>query len=308
MNTIPQEDTPYKRCPSCSNIFPATTEFFFRNKQSRDGLQTRCKKCQSIAAHGRPPKYYRNDIPKGYKRCPHCEQVLPATPELFSRSTREKDGLYYCCKACQQSRWRIKHPTQPREIIPEGHKRCSKCGKSYPATVAFFCNDKNSPDKLTYWCRGCIKCCRDQKKEYRARYNSQYAKDHKEERRESNRNYQRLYYYRPEKRERVLTQGRIRSSRRRSRKQAIPGDLTPQQIQEKLKAQRYRCYYAACGHAKFERVNGEYVYHLEHTIPISRTESQPRHDVNYVVLACPACNLKKHNKLPHEFFEGGRLF
>jgi 5-methylcytosine-specific restriction endonuclease McrA len=75
-----------------------------------------------------------------------------------------------------------------------------------------------------------------------------------------------------------------------------------------MEAQKYRCYYAACGYSKFKKVKGQYVYHLEHTIPLSRVEHSPRHDINYVVLACPECNIRKGAKLPHEFFEGGRLF
>jgi len=83
--------------------------------------------------------------------------------------------------------------------------------------------------------------------------------------------------------------------------------LTPQQIQYKLKMQHHRCYYAASGHAKFEKKDGKYIYHLEHTIPLSRTEHNPKNDANYVVLACPSCNTKKYNKLPHEWEQGGRL-
>ncbi|HEY4032727.1 MAG TPA: HNH endonuclease [Ktedonobacteraceae bacterium] len=112
----------------------------------------------------------------------------------------------------------------------------------------------------------------------------------------------RLYY----QSHRDETKARVRN--RNARKKAVPGTLTLSQIQAKLKAQKYRCYYAACGHAKFEKKNGKYVYHLEHTIPVSRTEHNPRHDINYVVLSCPSCNLSKGAKLPHEFGEGGRLF
>jgi 5-methylcytosine-specific restriction endonuclease McrA len=111
--------------------------------------------------------------------------------------------------------------------------------------------------------------------------------------------------YRQKRLEHVREKDRVYAATRNMRQKAIPGTLTQEQIQEKLKKQRYKCYYCA---VKFEKRNGRYVYHLEHTIPISRVEAGPRHDVNYVVLSCPHCNAKKHNKLPHEWLEGGRLF
>lgn len=36
-----------KKCSSCGEIYPATTDFFYGNKWSSDGLQYQCKKCQS---------------------------------------------------------------------------------------------------------------------------------------------------------------------------------------------------------------------------------------------------------------------
>lgn len=90
----------------------------------------------------------------------------------------------------------------------------------------------------------------------------------------------------------------------RARKRGAEGTHTPAQIQELLKRQHRRCYYASCGHAKFERRNGKYIYHIEHIVPLSRGGSN---SISNIVLACPTCNLKKHDKLPHEFPEGGRL-
>jgi hypothetical protein len=112
-------------------------------------------------------------------------------------------------------------------------------------------------------------------------------------------------YYRTEK-------GRLVScasyQRYIARKKGAKGNLSKEQLLRKLKAQKFRCYYAAWGHAKFERRNGRYIYHIEHTVPISRTDEQPRHDMDFIVLACPTCNLSKGAKLPHEWPQGGRLF
>ena len=112
--------------------------------------------------------------------------------------------------------------------------------------------------------------------------------------------YMRVYRSRPEARERH----HIHDANRRARKNAASGTHTLQQIQELLKRQDYRCYYAACGRAKFEKRSGRYVYHIDHVIPLSRGGSN---DISNLVLACPVCNLKKHNKYPWEFPAGGRL-
>jgi len=100
---------------------------------------------------------------------------------------------------------------------------------------------------------------------------------------------------------------------REIRKKAIAGTHTAAQIEEQLKRQKYRCYYAACGYAKFKRVkeNGrwKYLYHVDHTFPLSRVAGTdiPANDMSYLVLACDHCNESKRNRFPWEWPEGNRL-
>src|SRR6266702_3338563 len=205
------------------------------------------------------------------------------------------------------------------DIIPQDtpQKQCSKCPNSYPATPEFF---SRKGKRLRSECKSC------QKAESKAYYTAhieerkQYWQEHQEEKKayQKHRYREQKAAYSATHREEIQEQGRAyrkteqgqrvgkaHQHRRRAQKKAILGTLTAQQIQEKLKAQKHKCYYCF---AKFEKVKGCYVYHLEHTIPISRTEHNPRHDMNYVVLSCPHCNLSKNNKLPHEWSKGGRLF
>ncbi len=106
-------------------------------------------------------------------------------------------------------------------------------------------------------------------------------------------------------REQYRAHQRLSQMKRHVRKRNLEGTLTVQHIQTKLKAQKYACYYCF---RKFERrQDGTYVYHLDHTFPVSRPELAPRHDVNHTVLACPSCNQRKSDRLPHEWPEGGRL-
>lgn len=101
----------------------------------------------------------------------------------------------------------------------------------------------------------------------------------------------------------------VKTLERRARKRNIQGKHTPKQIQEQLRRQKYRCYYAACGYAKFKKVRGKYIYHIEHTFPLSRVVGSdiPANDIGYIVLACPTCNQSKSNKFPWEWEDGGRL-
>lgn len=221
--------------------------------------------------------------------------------------------------------------------IPE--KRCSKCGNIFPATPEFFQRDKHTKDGLRPDCKPCrVKWNAERHEEKRA-YNQAYYHDQPgnrdrilAQRRENYRNdseirqyaldynkrpdvreYQRIYLkeynHRPEIKERDREARRIAKKNRRAHAKLISGSYTNAQIQELLKRQKYCCYYASCGHAKFEQKDGKYIYHIDHTFPINRVVGTdiPANDISYLVLACPSCNHKKSDKFPWEFPEGGRL-
>jgi hypothetical protein len=196
------------------------------------------------------------------KQCFKCKDIFPATTEFFHKNNQKKDGLHPLCKTCKSDHIRVYNATEKARLSRRLYAQQNRKEISEKARI--------------------------------------YRNIHKDVINEQQR--ERL------KKPRAQMVKRAAHIRRRARKRAVPGNLTTQQIQQKLKAQRYRCYYAACGYAKFEKKNGKYIYHLEHTIPLSRTEYNPKNDVNYVVLACPACNMSKHDKLPWEWSEGGRLF
>ena len=97
------------------------------------------------------------------KVCSHCGRELPVTN--FGRHSRTKDGYQPCCKECQsemnkghrkrgpfQNNEAPAKPEEP-EVIPEGMKRCSHCGKILP--VSEFRKHKGSPDGLQYACKTC---------------------------------------------------------------------------------------------------------------------------------------------------------
>lgn|SRR2546425_2242834 len=304
----PDVNFPQKQCYACDEIFPATTEFFGKHAQMKDGLQPRCKTCHKTRRNPRRLE----EIPEGQKRCSKCKNLLPATPEFFTRHRRGKGGLSECCKECKNSARR--NPPVEKDPVPEGMKRCPACDKVFPATDIFFTKHPQKIDGLNPACKVCRSTRRKTYKSQRE-YQLRYERENRKEITRKARIYRKKHKDRineQQKRRMQTEKGkmirRAASIRRKARKRAVIGTLTHQQIQAKLKAQKYRCYYAACGYSKFERKNGKYIYHIEHTIPLSRAELKPRHDTDHIVLACPACNLSKHDKAPWEWSEGGRLF
>lgn len=241
------------------------------------------------------------------KQCNKCDQWHPATTEFFSRGKSNPDGFDYRCKKCRSQKWRDDHP---KKELPEGYKQCTECKELLHATTEFFEPSNQNSVGLRPSCRQC------RAKDWKT-YNDAHVKEHKEyyqENKESIASKNKHHYNAHQKQIRDERKRKWHSHnehfiamqhKRRAHKRSIPGTLTSQQIQSKLKAQKHKCYYC---HRNFEKKDGKYIYHLEHTIPLSRSEYAPRHDINFVVLACPTCNLRKNNKAPWEWVEGGRLF
>lgn len=277
MNSIPQDDTPQKRCTKCLQWFPATLQFFHK---SRIGLCASCKECRSKAA-----KPYNDARVEDRKR--HYQE--------HREEIRAKQGQY-----------RKDHPEKIKEQKRQEYQRHRKerrAQQDYYLTIHR--EEINERRKHHY---------REDRKGKRTRHLQHYRAHHEEmlAKAAHYRNTHREEIYKREKqshqrrRPLYLAQRRVYKQRRRARLRNLEGTLTVQQIQGKLKAQHYACYYCF---RKFEqRRDKTYIYHLDHTIPISRTDFTPRNDANYVVLACPPCNQSKNDKLPHEWAEGGRLF
>lgn len=324
---VPLDDAPRKKCNRCGKEYPATPEFFQRNRAARDGLINQCKSCTSTAK----PKEI---IPEGHKRCPKCKELKPLTTEFFRRHNRHNgrrgNGWDSACKDCLNKQWREKHP---RREVPEGHKFCPQCqiikplqdfykngnAPSYwcrqcisedrksrkqtrfpttkictechlekPATLEYFHKDKVSRDGLKAKCKECVNAHNNVTNRTKRDHRNQYQRDWREKNYDS-----------------YIAQSRVIWQNRKARKEGNGGILTLQDIQAQLRRQKHCCYYC---HTKFEKGHTkrgrEYVYHIEHVIPLSRGGTN---DPSNIVLACRSCNLSKYKRLPHEWPEGGRL-
>jgi hypothetical protein len=301
MDMIPQDNMPCKRCcrPNCETPYlPATLEFFGRDKRAKDGLKSACRKCLSAekkayaANHKEELKLYRANY------CQEHREEISEQRKGYYQENQDHLKQY-------SAQYRAEHPekvrlssarynaTEQRRRVKARYKS-SHCEEVRQYSVRYHAEH------------------REEHRQRRARlhaerrheelvYGRQYNATHREIRNERCRQYRRT--------ERGRTLHRIHESKRNACKRSVRGTYAAAQIIEQLKRQRYRCYYAKCGFAKFAKAKGQYVYEIEHTYPLSRVAGAdiPANDMGYLVLACPACNASKNNKFPWEWPEGGRL-
>lgn len=192
------------------------------------------------------------------------------------------------------------------------YKRCSKgdnCihpdGPYLPRTSEYYHKNAHTSDGFQHYCRAChLASARRYREKYpeRAREsNRRWRNANLEHARQiQKRTYRkirdsRLAYYSKWRRQ---NPDRMRSytSARKAKILSQAGAHTADDIKKQYQSQRGRCYY--CG----ERVGT--AYHVDHVIPLSRGGSNGPENI---VIACPACNLSKNDKMPHEWTGTDRL-
>lgn len=220
------------------------------------------------------------DIPQ--KQCAGtCEQWLPATPSFFSRNKNRPDGLQTLCKLCM-SNYKKQHYKANKERISKQHKAYSATHKEQQ---------------------------RERMERYMATHREDYLSYHKEyyiDRRDQTLEQMKHHYAMHNERIRARVRryektpqgrrvARAHWHRYRAQKKANGGSYTAQDIQSQYERQRGKCYWC---HKKLVE------YHIDHVMPLSRGGSNAPDNI---VIACPLCNMQKHDKLPHEWPNGGRL-
>jgi hypothetical protein len=93
------------------------------------------------------------------KRCPDCEQALPA--EAFRRNRANRDGLSAYCAACFRVRdsagYRRRRAAMGKTVSPrvdvEGHKRCADCREIKP--LAHFDRARSQSGGFNCYCKPC---------------------------------------------------------------------------------------------------------------------------------------------------------
>jgi 5-methylcytosine-specific restriction endonuclease McrA len=203
------------------------------------------------------------------KRCSRCGEYLPPTSEYFYPDKRNSSQLRADCKLCNRANGK-----QYRKTNPE------KARESVRRT-----RNTKSPEY------------KRKKREYMRRWHS----EHRDITRARCKNWrtqnievarQSCHNWRLANPEKVASYTRNRKARLRDSE----GTHTAADVQAQLKRQKGMCYY--CG----AKVGNK--YHVDHVVPVTRNGSN---DPSNLVIACPICNIKKSDKLPHEWPEGGRL-
>jgi|GEM_PF-1073844 len=140
-----------KECTRCKQILPV--DMFYRNKNSKDSLTSRCKKCHAEASgYNYTPK---EEWKEGHRACTKCGEIKP-----FSEFNKSKKGRFGLDSKCRQCKSTAKPQPQPRE----GHQFCTGCGEEKPFTAEYFRRTKKTKSGLYSQCRV---CARNSAKEWR---------------------------------------------------------------------------------------------------------------------------------------------
>jgi 5-methylcytosine-specific restriction endonuclease McrA len=197
------------------------------------------------------------------KRCSKCGELKPR--EAFHSRQDARDGYRSYCRACEGVQKRARTSTPEGAMVKKAYYNAHK---NIPR-----------PDRSEYF-----KQYRAEHREERKATDAQYRESHREERGQ----YDRAYRTLPRVQDANRLKGRIGTSKRRAAKARTGGKYTAADIEAIRVAQGNRCYIC---HKKLKK------YHIDHFIPLLKGGSN---DPGNLRLACPRCNLRKHDKHPHD--------
>jgi 5-methylcytosine-specific restriction endonuclease McrA len=224
------------------------------------------------------------------KRCPKCGQTKPSNE--FNKNRSRKDGLADRCKTCRNEyrQTNVERLNEyAREYYARNPERINARQREYNSTH----KDRIAARKRDYYFSN-----KERIKEYRSA--------NADRMREQSRIYRVVNADRIRERKRTYRQSehgkaghRAESHKRRSRIVAAGGMHTANDIGSIRRAQtdkrgRLICWWCS------RPIHGN--YHIDHRIPLTRGGSN---DPGNLVISCPTCNLRKHDKLPQEW--NGRL-
>lgn len=265
-----ESSTPTKACTKCGRELPATTEFFYPQKDCRNGLRPECRECNAAqrvtyrADHRRelaskqlaryvPVAETRTSHPSG--DCEHCGQPIPKGRRATAR---------FCSSRCREQ---------------------AKCRRNYQRV-------KSDPERLANKRLRGRKWGTSEKRRERERLRAEERRrtdpeGMREAKRREYEKHRERYIARALKWQREHPESkRATSSRRRS----ATGSHTAADIAEQVARQRGRCFWCKA------KVGDD--YHVDHVVPLALGGSN---DPENIVAACPACNLRKGAKHPMEW-------
>lgn len=266
MDSIP----PLKRCTKCGVEKPATTENFRKNKTGKYGLSSWCKSCfrEYALEYAKRP-----DVVEKRKAQNQSEKRQQYLREYRRRpDVRERDRSYLREYLSDPDRLE-RHREHNRKYVaktrstPEGRARANANQKRH----------YSKPETKEHY------------REYRKRTDVQ--EKHRQQEKDRRRRpdvQEKIRIYRATEHAKLIH--RIGSQARRARIRSAGGSFSKRDIEKLYHLQRERCWYCE------RKLHGN--YHIEHRIPLVRGGSN---DLSNIVLACPECNMSKHDKMPHEW-------
>jgi 5-methylcytosine-specific restriction endonuclease McrA len=179
----------------------------------------------------------------------------------FTRNGRKPHGVDRQCKECRSAMRKAAYAADPT-YDKDAARRWREANRLKVRAMNRRWKEENK-DKMTAYVRQFY----ERNPEKRAEYSQRFKVENPEQ-------YKRLT--------------KVSNARRRARLNEAEGSHSAADVQAKLEGQHRRCW-----HCSKKLKN----YHVDHLIPLSRGGSNGPENI---VIACPKCNLRKHNKLPWE--------
>lgn len=250
-----------RRCSRCKAEYPATTEYFHRDKKTKVGLCCWCRTCVQEVGRARQerlhPKQGGEQLQGGMKRCTKCRELFPAVPEFFTMNNGSKDGLAFQCRPCQNEFYRLKREANREELNAysreyrtkalERRREIERASQAKPGVKA----------RRQMW--------EAENKDLLHLISRRYALSHPEIRRAA-------------------------GNRRRTRLTNAGGYYTAEDVIAQYEAQGGRCYW--CLVLLSDR------YDADHYMPVAKGGNS---DPENIVCSCRLCNQRKGTKLPDVF-------
>lgn len=269
--------SPEKYCKGCDTTYPATLEFFPPDKKGKNGLNSRCRICRRAYLNKRSKRPEIRERHNAYMKEYHARPEIKERTSAYNHEYESRPGV--------RERRQIRDRSEQRKLSQNAYNQRPEVKKRIREYYAQpHQKVRRAAYAKEYYARTDIQ---ERRKQYQKNYYSNpLVAEHK-------RNWRKEYNQRPL----IRAKNHVSRSARRAFLRSARGSHTAEQIQEQYARQKGKCYYCQvkvpCSR-----------YHVDHVIPLTRDGSN---DIGNLVIACPSCNLSKHNKLPHEFLKGGRL-
>ena len=259
----------FKTCTKCGETLPATTEYFYKNKCGKYGLESICKKCKSEYSK----QHYEDNRDKISERHKQYREKNRDKRREYSKQYREKNKD----KIAEQ---RKQHYENNKDKIAEQQK------KHY----------EDNRDKILEQC----KQYREKNRDKRREYSKQWYEDNRDKRLEQCKQYrennkdkiaeQRKQYY-------STPQGQAVKfncyCRRRTKEQNQGNGITKEQWLECMKFFNWKCAYSGQVLSKDTRS-------LDHIIPLN---NGGKHEIWNLVPMYRTYNISKHDKDMEEWYQ-----